>query len=226
MLQPNLYSENFFLLVLFFFFNDTATTEIYTLSLHDALPICPRPADRRAHPVIRRDGEPHDLSALTPLGEFVVVAAVGAAGRYRRDVTDLHRSAWAVGAHREQPAVGVGRPVGFDPAGRRSERRPHPLEVDAAGVPFVGHRCRVGGWAWPEEAVPLVGPLREGQVGHALQVCELRQKVVSAGNVVRAVAAEQMLPTCLADPDVQAPSTAFTADSGLGVEPADCAGPV
>src|SRR2546426_12407836 len=31
----------------FFFFNDTATTEIYTLSLHDALPIWPRPA--RAH---------------------------------------------------------------------------------------------------------------------------------------------------------------------------------
>src|SRR5256885_7997686 len=26
----------------FFFFNDTATTEIYTLSLHDALPICGR----------------------------------------------------------------------------------------------------------------------------------------------------------------------------------------
>ena len=27
--------------VFVFFFNDTATTEIYTLSLHDALPICP-----------------------------------------------------------------------------------------------------------------------------------------------------------------------------------------
>src|SRR3712207_9073253 len=26
---------------IFFFFNDTATTEIYTLSLHDALPILP-----------------------------------------------------------------------------------------------------------------------------------------------------------------------------------------
>src|SRR2546428_530722 len=26
--------------IIFFFFNDTATTEIYTLSLHDALPIC------------------------------------------------------------------------------------------------------------------------------------------------------------------------------------------
>src|SRR5438874_13758915 len=45
----------------FFFFNDTATTEIYTLSLHDALPIYVRarvPSDRfvagaavrRAHP--------------------------------------------------------------------------------------------------------------------------------------------------------------------------------
>src|SRR5258708_32074552 len=39
-------------LFVFFFFNDTATTEIYTLSLHDALPICCRrctcrPARRR-----------------------------------------------------------------------------------------------------------------------------------------------------------------------------------
>src|SRR2546430_8477618 len=41
----------------FFFFNDTATTEIYTLSLHDALPIClsctraamkPTPSSRRS----------------------------------------------------------------------------------------------------------------------------------------------------------------------------------
>src|SRR3712207_8358762 len=33
---------------LFFFFNDTATTEIYTLSLHDALPICATTARRSA----------------------------------------------------------------------------------------------------------------------------------------------------------------------------------
>src|SRR6266567_8960527 len=32
------------LCLLFFFFNDTATTEIYTLSLHDALPISPSSA--------------------------------------------------------------------------------------------------------------------------------------------------------------------------------------
>src|SRR5476651_2855734 len=39
----------------FFFFNDTATTEIYTLSLHDALPIFPALAQPhqpgRDHPV-------------------------------------------------------------------------------------------------------------------------------------------------------------------------------
>src|SRR3712207_6999093 len=38
---------------MFFFFNDTATTEIYTLSLHDALPISPE-ARRRAGQVLRR----------------------------------------------------------------------------------------------------------------------------------------------------------------------------
>src|SRR2546422_11063837 len=34
--------------VVLFFFNDTATTEIYTLSLHDALPIC-----NAARPIVR-----------------------------------------------------------------------------------------------------------------------------------------------------------------------------
>src|SRR3712207_9536256 len=41
---------------LFFFFNDTATTEIYTLSLHDALPISPGCQRRSLHP--RRDRPP------------------------------------------------------------------------------------------------------------------------------------------------------------------------
>src|SRR2546426_4012755 len=42
--------------VLFFFFNDTATTEIYTLSLHDALPIYAGPAHRRRPRRRRRVG--------------------------------------------------------------------------------------------------------------------------------------------------------------------------
>src|SRR5436309_7603070 len=36
------------LLLFFFFFNDTATTEIYTLSLHDALPISDSDSVERA----------------------------------------------------------------------------------------------------------------------------------------------------------------------------------
>src|SRR5438270_13543751 len=37
----NIISLLYFLFIsFFFFFNDTPTTEIYTLSLHDALPIC------------------------------------------------------------------------------------------------------------------------------------------------------------------------------------------
>src|SRR5574344_2022965 len=43
---------------LLFFFNDTATTEIYTLSLHDALPICAKPAE------FDKKGEIYELHAL------------------------------------------------------------------------------------------------------------------------------------------------------------------
>src|SRR3712207_9539044 len=38
---------------IFFFFNDTATTEIYTLSLHDALPIFGTPRRPRVTPAPR-----------------------------------------------------------------------------------------------------------------------------------------------------------------------------
>src|SRR2546426_12831840 len=60
-----------FLNFLFFFFNDTATTEIYTLSLHDALPILIRavglrpgvgsvvPVAVEQRPAVR---EPHDAA--------------------------------------------------------------------------------------------------------------------------------------------------------------------
>src|SRR3712207_7915643 len=54
---------------MFFFFNDTATTEIYTLSLHDALPIY-RPTPRRTDPDAG-DGEPpwhHPTRSPLPLG--------------------------------------------------------------------------------------------------------------------------------------------------------------
>src|SRR2546422_8057233 len=50
---------------IFFFFNDTATTEIYTLSLHDALPIC--------------------LQMLCPPGHISASRVVRAGGRDVRD---------------------------------------------------------------------------------------------------------------------------------------------
>src|SRR5260221_13776581 len=40
MIKQLLLDQPSYRLYSFFFFNDTATTEIYTLSLHDALPIC------------------------------------------------------------------------------------------------------------------------------------------------------------------------------------------
>src|SRR2546429_1635325 len=48
--------------MIFFFFNDTATTEIYTLSLHDALPIYGETAG-----VLRPEHEPADLGKPVPV---------------------------------------------------------------------------------------------------------------------------------------------------------------
>src|SRR5216684_9103103 len=50
-----------FLVFLFFFFNDTATTEIYTLSLHDALPISARRWASRASPIRSRRAATHPI---------------------------------------------------------------------------------------------------------------------------------------------------------------------
>src|SRR5476649_3091056 len=47
---PELLTLRQFTSELFFFFTDTATTEIYTLSLHDALPICPTTPTVRSRP--------------------------------------------------------------------------------------------------------------------------------------------------------------------------------
>src|SRR5256885_10933570 len=54
----------------FFFFNDTATTEIYTLSLHDALPILGatdaalRGLDKRSVLILGGEGKGQDFSPL------------------------------------------------------------------------------------------------------------------------------------------------------------------
>src|SRR3712207_7585722 len=58
----------------FFFFNDTATTEIYTLSLHDALPILKRWPSGKAGgaPILFETG--YGPSGLPHIGTFNEVA--------------------------------------------------------------------------------------------------------------------------------------------------------
>src|SRR3712207_7127361 len=60
---------NTLIVIALFFFNDTATTEIYTLSLHDALPISP--ADRGSRAAGRggarpQSGGPASIAPLHP----------------------------------------------------------------------------------------------------------------------------------------------------------------
>src|SRR3712207_7052927 len=80
----------------FFFFNDTATTEIYTLSLHDALPILAGPVEHvgEAEPVHRVDdgAGPRDRGGLVPLELADEVPAQREVGQLDRKSTRLNSS--------------------------------------------------------------------------------------------------------------------------------------
>src|SRR3712207_9141668 len=71
-----------------FFFNDTATTEIYTLSLHDALPIFEREdVAARHHPAHRSVVVEHREVADALVGDQLTALAhlrVGAHGQHGR----------------------------------------------------------------------------------------------------------------------------------------------
>src|SRR3712207_8618314 len=69
-----------------FFFNDTATTEIYTLSLHDALPISDRAGRclRRARPAGRVAGPPAAPALAPEPGRGARDPRPGRARRQRR----------------------------------------------------------------------------------------------------------------------------------------------
>src|SRR5256885_7629767 len=61
--------------VFFFFFNDTATTEIYTLSLHDALPISSNGMPLAAEPNPGRSAETQVLMRVPRDGDYQVEVA-------------------------------------------------------------------------------------------------------------------------------------------------------
>src|SRR2546430_10258922 len=77
---------------MFFFFNDTATTEIYTLSLHDALPIYgARVGDDRGLLVMRRYGRWHrPLASRGPGRESELFSRRAEPGG--RQLPDIERS--------------------------------------------------------------------------------------------------------------------------------------
>src|SRR5580698_2091415 len=70
----HLSSPLFLVLTLFFFFNDTATTEIYTLSLHDALPICALQATMESYEVVTmEDAAPRADIFVTATGNKDII---------------------------------------------------------------------------------------------------------------------------------------------------------
>src|SRR3712207_9373418 len=83
-------------LVLFFFFNDTATTEIYTLSLHDALPIYKGLPRSRGRLPVRADDL--DLVAVLQLRQERRHAAVdlGADSRSEEHTSELQSRQYLV----------------------------------------------------------------------------------------------------------------------------------
>src|SRR2546428_8763560 len=79
-----------------FFFNDTATTEIYTLSLHDALPIC----DPEHLGVIARTSVMHYKNDRAPMARVARELGVQYVleGSVRRDPNDIRITAQLIRA--------------------------------------------------------------------------------------------------------------------------------
>src|SRR5438132_13771205 len=121
----------------FFFFNATPTTEIYTLSLHDALPISLQPRRRRRH-----DRQRHGFR-LRPLALFPDPRGAAAAERAGRRSPTAPRRGRA--GRRDGPRrARLARPTGRD---RRDAR--HRVPRDRAALPrqhdgaraAAGHRA-------------------------------------------------------------------------------------
>src|ERR1039458_6065565 len=114
---------------LFFFFNDTATTEIYTLSLHDALPISSFPATppdsltlSNCYPAPSASRSEEHTSELQSLRHLVCRLLLEKTHRLHRhptaphpppagDVQTLHMAPRARGSRRPGPA-GLPGPAG------------------------------------------------------------------------------------------------------------------
>src|SRR2546427_144640 len=127
---------------IFFFFNDTATTEIYTLSLHDALPIC-RPARARGDGAAQRVC-PHRPRGHPRMSEAVFVEAPARLHFGVLDLRgDLGRRFGGIGAAGAGPSVLLlGRP-GTAPQAQGARPAAARAALGSAAVPrYVALRRR------------------------------------------------------------------------------------
>src|SRR6266568_6885195 len=94
---------DFFLFLFFFFFNDTATTEIYTLSLHDALPtwryglalVSGRGStEHRSLGLVTRSGSSGRRSSLQRTWRWCGAILTSAAGSWTRWLSSASLATW------------------------------------------------------------------------------------------------------------------------------------
>src|SRR5690348_18463376 len=138
-----------------FFFNDTASTELYTLSLHDALPISGvRPGLERADDLGQR-GE----RALG--GDQVRQAEARSAGQ--QVVTDLGRAADEGRRHLPHglrvdaaPAALPDQLLGAGTPGVRDDERPEGIDLQL-GEPVAGRLAKHGELGVPRRRQPVGG---------------------------------------------------------------------
>src|SRR5258708_32797302 len=89
-----------------FFFNDTATTEIYTLSLHDALPICPSESRRADAFSVVEIASPEALRGLRRALRVIGIATISTpvAGSSRLPSSPLKKDRdWSTTSSPPQP---------------------------------------------------------------------------------------------------------------------------
>src|SRR5215204_525869 len=163
----------------FFFFNDTATTEIYTLSLHDALPI-PRVTDRAVAGVLVRG----------PHGELVHVGLAEDAAARLRQLANRHG--------RVRRAIALEDPrarSGLDPLGaedvlhgdRRASQRPirSPIRRSRLGAPQVGAELVAGSRLRVDVEVLVTVQLPGGDPLQGLRCRELEDVAHACGEGTR-----------------------------------------
>src|SRR2546429_8693422 len=101
---------------LFFFFNDTATTEIYTLSLHDALPIYLRLIVQGQFTALERAAQ-FALDRVALQDAFVHRGVEEGINARRTALAEVHRE---IGMTQQQASVGAVRRRDRNPNTRRN----------------------------------------------------------------------------------------------------------